>query len=112
MFAIFKKRYVLVEYKETLSLYDSFEKVKNDNSLMNYVSQNMKLKSGTLSNKVVLCSDGQPYCPVTLYSITKDDIDKLPEEIKSAVSYFFSVSFFDRKHLNKDIFKAYSFRIN
>ena len=44
--------------------------------------------------------------------ITKDDIEKLPEEIKSAVSYFFAVGFFDRKHLNKDSFKAYSFRIN
>ncbi len=112
MFSIFNKRYVLVEYKDTLSLYDSFEKVKNDHSLVNYVNKNMKLKSGTLSNKVILCSDGQTDYPVNIYSITKDDIEKLPEEIKSAVSYFFAVGFFDRKHLNKDSFKAYSFRIN
>ncbi len=107
MFNIFS-RSIIVEYENSISIYDNFEKVKNDFALLEHVNDNMTLKDNVKNKSVILCSDGETEYSVTLYSVHRFDYKFLDDKVKSAYQQF--KESLTKSSFEIDSFKAFSFK--
>lgn len=99
---------IIVEYVNSISIYDSYKKIKADSELREHVLSNMKLKNGKSSLETGLCSDGETVYPVTIYSVNRFNYKFLKDIVK--VNYEHFKSTFNKSCFDLDNFSAYSFR--
>ncbi len=107
MFNIFSK-VIIVEYENSISIYDNFEKVKNDFALLEHVNNNMTLKDNVKYKSATLCSDGNNDYLVNIYSVNRFDYKFLDDKVKLAYQQF--KESFTKSSFDIDAFKAFSFK--
>lgn len=107
MFNIFAKA-IIVEYNNSISIYDSFDKVKRDSALLKHVNPDMSIKDGSSEKSVVLCSDGESEYPVKIFSVHRFKYHFLDDVVRTTYEHF--KSSFIKSAFDVDNFSAYSFK--
>lgn len=101
------KRVIVVEYERHVSIYDTFEKVTNNDSLLPYVNKNMTIKNGVKSINTDLHIGAEYYYPVTIYAANRFNFQHLSDSASCAYQQFKSL--LTRSSCDWDRFSAYSF---
>jgi hypothetical protein len=107
MFNIFAK-VIIVEYKNSISIYDSFDKVKRDSALLEHVNSDMSIKGGITEKEAVLCSDGESDYHVKIFAVNRFKYQFLDDVVRTTYEHF--KSSFIKSAFDVDNFSAYSFR--
>jgi len=107
MFRLFSKKVIVVEYPNSVSIYDSYSKVKKDTELLQFVDSDMSLKSKSSSLEALVVNPNDESFTIIIYSINKNTTNRLSPAAKHAFNrYYFS---FFKSYLDLDIFSAFSF---
>jgi hypothetical protein len=102
------KKVIVVEYEDRISIYDTFEKVTNNDALLPYVNKNLTLKNGLISINADLHTGAEYYYPVTIYAAHRFNFLHLSDAASCAYHQFKSI--LTRSSCDWDGFSAYSFK--
>lgn len=107
MFNIFAK-VIIVEYRNSISIYDSFDKVKRDSALLEHINSDMSIKGGVTQKSAILCSDGESDYHVKIFAVNRFKYQFLDDVVRTTYEHF--KSSFIKSAFDVDNFSAYSFR--